>query len=202
MKTHCSICDRNFKNEEAFAMHNQAKHNTQSQTSSSPISSMNFKKIRNWTIFIIILVGIIYLISLGFSAMNKESLDCKTAPATEINIGGHANLKLHIHSNLIIKINEVQYNLPANIGVATGILRPLHTHDPDNKVHIEGPCARDFKLGEFFQVWNKEFNENQIFDYATPNGTLTMTVNGVPNTQFENYVMRDEDKIVIEYKSN
>ena len=181
-------------------MHNQAKHNINNQ--STPSKSFNFKKTRNWAIIMVTLVAIIYLISLSFSAMNKESQLCKTAPATEINIGGHQNVQLHKHAELTININGVQYNIPANIGIAPNIMRPLHTHDPDNKVHIEGLCPRDWKLGEFFQVWGKEFSQNQILDYTTANGTLTFTVNGIPNAQFDQYTMRDDDKIVIEYKSN
>jgi len=200
MKTHCDLCNRTFKNEESLAMHNQAKHNINNQ--STPSKSFNFKKTRNWAIIMVTLVAIIYLISLSFSAMNKESQLCKTAPATEINIGGHQNVQLHKHAELTININGVQYNIPANIGIAPNIMRPLHTHDPDNKVHIEGLCPRDWKLGEFFQVWGKEFSQNQILDYTTANGTLTFTVNGIPNAQFDQYTMRDDDKIVIEYKSN
>jgi len=62
-KTHCEICDRTFKNEEALEMHNNAIHqSTDSKKEKKPFLN---KKIKNWGIFIVILVlivGGIYLI--------------------------------------------------------------------------------------------------------------------------------------------
>jgi len=67
-KTHCDICDRNFKNEEALEMHNRAKHASPEKKESKPLP---MKKIRNWGIFIIIIVllvwGVIALIPGGLT---------------------------------------------------------------------------------------------------------------------------------------
>jgi len=198
MRFRCEICNREFKDEDGLSQHNVAKHPTPVNTQ----STLNTKKIKNWTIGLIVLGVIIGLFWFGMSSLIGESKECKTAPATEINIGGHANLKLHIHAILNIEIDGKQISLPPNIGVSTGILRPLHTHDEPGKVHIEGPCARDWKLGEFFDVWGREFSSSCIFENCTDKGELKMTVNGKESNEFDNYVMRDDDVILIDYKSN
>jgi hypothetical protein len=52
-KTHCEVCDRNFKNEEALEMHNNAMH----KAPEKPKSSVDSKKVRSWAIFIIVIGG-------------------------------------------------------------------------------------------------------------------------------------------------
>jgi len=197
-KVRCEICDRTFKDIEGLAQHNTAKH---SSSSREVKTSVNAKKVRNWAIFVVILgliIGGIYLIvSSTVSGINY----CKIAPVIDTNIGGHTNVKLHVHSNLRIVIDGKEQFIPANIGVSPGIMRPLHTHEPDNKIHIEGLCPREFTIGEFFQVWGKRFDSECIFDKCTDSGGLRMIVNGKENKEFDKYVMRDEDKIVIEFVS-
>lgn len=194
-KVRCEICDRTFKDEEGLAQHNAAKH---------PIANtkrnFNSKKIRNWTIFIMIIALIIiflgWMISSAFTSINS----CKTAPVEEINIGGHTNLKLHIHIDLRILIDGNEEFIPANIGILSGVMRPIHTHDASGEIHIEGPCARDFTLGDFFKIWGREFNSQCVFDKCTDAGSLKITVNGKDNNEFENYIMRDRDNILIEFE--
>ncbi len=196
-KARCEICDRTFKDAEGLAQHNAAKHAIKHNEE----KKVDSKKVRNWVIFIFI-VGIIgvFIVWTVMGAIS-ESRACKTASVTEINIGGHTNLKLHIHANLRILIDNEEQFIPPNIGITTGIMRPLHTHEPDGKIHIEGICPREFKLGEFFKVWGKEFNSQCIFDKCSDNGELKMIVNGRVNNEFDNYVMKDEDNILIEYNS-
>ncbi len=119
----------------------------------------------------------------------------------------------HWHPHLTIIINGEEVLLPDDIGYGTGRvidthlsgmeMSPTHTHESDGTIHIENrnPAEKPetLTLGYFFYVWNKTFNANCIFDYCTDKGTLTMSVNGKPNTEFEKYIMRDKDIIVIEY---
>lgn len=196
-KVRCEICDRIFKDQDGLAQHKTAKHNEVAGVK----KEKNFKKIRNWAIFIciigLIIAAIIWVVSSTISGINY----CKTAPVTEINIVSHSNVKLHIHSHLHIFIDGEEQIIPANIGIAPNFMRPLHTHDLDNEIHMEGPCPRDFRIEEFFYVWGKEFNSQCIFDKCTDKGELKMSVNGIDNKEFENYVMKDGDDIVIDYSS-
>lgn len=199
----CEICKREFKDLDGLAQHKAAKHSQNPSSAASPSSSLhnsgfNFKKIRNWAILIFIIGIVIWVFSVSVKGGNA----CKTDPVTEINIGSHQNLALHTHAYLEIVINGVSREIPANIGIAPGIMRPIHTHDNTGEIHMEGLCIRDFKLGEFFQVWGKRFDSSCIFDFCTGNGTLTMSVNGKENMEFDSYIMRDKDEITIEYRAN
>ena len=193
---HCSICNRTFGNKESLEMHNKAKHSAGLEKKEVKTNSINFKKIRNWGIFIVVLGLIVW----GIYAMMGNT-GYGDLPVTEINIGSHQNIALHIHSDLEIIIDGNETEIPANIGVYPGIMRPLHTHDDTGEIHIEGPYARDFTLGEFFDVWNKEFNQTCIFEYCTDKGELKMSVDGQESTEFENIILRDGLEIVIEYNS-
>ena len=153
---------------------------------------INFKK-NFW--FALILIGV-FVIAIYF--MIPKQVDCKTASVKDMNIL-HENLALHIHPQLTIILDGEKQSLPANIGVTGNIMRPIHTHDSTGVLHVEAPCQREFRLGEFFEVWGKTFSTTCILDKC--DGRITMTVNGVENTLFENYLMNDNDNITITYTS-
>ena len=107
---------------------------------------------------------------------------------------------IHWHPDLIIKINGQVQEIPENIGMIPQEM-PIHTHTNDGIIHLEfsGLVKKDdTKLGKFFQIWGKTFNKDCIFDKCSgPEGKLRMTVNGKENSDFENYLMRNGDKIEI-----
>ncbi|MEX0652226.1 MAG: hypothetical protein WD509_00385 [Candidatus Paceibacterota bacterium] len=123
---------------------------------------------------------------------------------------------IHWHPTLSIVIKGELQEIPANIGLVGGH-SAIHTHDDvadqreTGSVHIdEKPLhlefasivkANDVRLGEFFKVWRKTFSSECILDYCnSDDGSLSMLVNGEVNTEFENYVMKDGDKIEIRYE--
>lgn len=113
---------------------------------------------------------------------------------------------LHWHPKLTITIKEKKQEIPANIGIGA-VHQKIHTHDQDAKdgvIHMEmqGIVSRDdTKLGNFFRIWRKEFTKTTIFDKTNgPEGKVKMFVNGKENTEFENYLMKDNDNIEIMYE--
>lgn len=106
----------------------------------------------------------------------------------------------HVHPHLTIKINGEDQNIPANIGSIPCHL-PLHTHDNDGVIHLENAFPFDATLGQFFTIWKKPFNSQQIMDYKI-NDTheLILTVDGQPSGEFENFILKDKQEIVIEYR--
>jgi len=122
-------------------------------------------------------------------------------PVAEEDILARNGLHWHPHLSIVIKGKEEA--IPANIGIGA-IHKPIHTHDPDNVLHLEmtGRVTKDdIRLGEFFKVWDKQFSSTCIFDYCNgPDGSVRMLVNGEENTQFEHYEMRDGDRIEIRYE--
>lgn len=154
------------------------------------------------SIFVIIIVfGLFFLFGRN-SAKNQ-------------NIGGVPQQPVHWHPKLKIIINGQEQFIPPNIGISVGNnmdnqisgmrMSPTHTHESDGTIHLENnrPWEKPetLTLGYFFKVWNKQLDSSCIFEYCNgPEGTLTMTVNGQPNNEFDKYVMHDKDEIVIEYK--
>ncbi len=118
------------------------------------------------------------------------ALSCTTDPLT----------RFHIHPHLTIVVNNATQTIPADIGISLACMHPIHTHDDSGTIHIESPVARDFTLGDFFAVWGKTFNQNQILNSVVDaSHTITVTVNGSPVDTYENTVMHDNDQIVISY---
>ena len=140
---------------------------------------------------ILIILGILIV---GWFLVSKFS-----APISESEI--IAKNGLHWHSNLTINILGENQDIPAGIGLEMLPHKPMHTHDRDSVIHMEFAGLvkeEDVKIGKFFQVWEKTFNKDCIFDKCSgEEGQLKTLVNGKENSEFENYMMRDGDKIEI-----
>ena len=136
-------------------------------------------------------------------------------PSPNQNTSGVPHQPVHWHPKLKIIIKGEEQFIPPNIGISIGNnidnqisgmrMSPTHTHTGDGIIHLENnrPWQKPetLTLGYFFRVWDKKFNSSCIFEYCNnENGTLTMTVNGKPNFEFEKYMMHDKDEIIIEYK--
>jgi hypothetical protein len=100
---------------------------------------------------------------------------------------------LHWHPQLTIFVNGEQKQIPANIGLAGGH-KPIHTHDDLPVIHLEFQRivrTQDITLNRFFEAWG--------MDMLAFGATVTMNVNGEPNTVLGDYVFRDGDKIELKY---
>lgn len=113
---------------------------------------------------------------------------------------------LHWHPRLTVLIKGEKQEIPADFGIGAVHL-PIHTHAADSKegvLHMEmsGLVTKDeTKLGKWFQLWGKQFNSSCIFDKCNgSDGTVRMIVNGQETNEFENYLMKDGDKIEVKYE--
>jgi len=145
------------------------------------------------SIIIIAVVGVVLLVGGSYWSKSLAERDPNTV----------ATSGLHWHPELEIYILGEKQEIPQDIGLGV-VHNPIHTHDDIPVLHMEfsGKVVQDdTRLGEFFEVWGKEFSSEQIFEYKNgPEGSVRMYVNGAENTEFENYRMRDGDKIVIRYE--
>jgi hypothetical protein len=150
-----------------------------------------------WIIGLITAVVILVIVFLASSNLTSSkttrevALTCTTDMATQF----------HIHPYLYIFINGQKQEIPANVGIKTNCMNSLHTHDDSGKIHVESPEKRDFTLADFFAVWNKTYNRNQILDYKVDDThIMRQTVNGKEIQDYENIVLKDEDEIIIYYE--
>lgn len=111
---------------------------------------------------------------------------------------------IHWHPELTITVKGQRVDIPSNIGVGGAGHKDMHTHKVNDQIHVEMNRAvrqDDIRLGNFFDIWGKQFNSRCVVDTCSATaGAVTMTVNGQPNTEFENYLMQDKDKIDIRYE--
>ena len=149
-----------------------------------------------WIIGVITVVVVLIIVFLA----SKSSTSSKTNREVALTCTTDMATQFHIHPNLKIMINGQKQEIPTNIGVKTNCMNSLHTHDNSGVIHVESPEKRDFTLADFFAVWNKAYNKNQILDYKVDdNHLISQTVNGIEVQDYESTILRDNDKIVIYY---
>jgi len=143
--------------------------------------------------FLLIIAAVAVVGYLGFRAVSGGPADDGTAVLI-------SRTGIHWHPTLDITVNGKKEVIPADIGIGT-VHADIHTHDDTGIIHIEDAglvTTDDTKLKKFFDIWGKTFNSECIFEYCSgPDGTLKMLVNGVQNSEYENYEMKDGDKIEI-----
>lgn len=151
---------------------------------------LKFKNMNNYLKFSIIgIIVLIIFVGIGYLATKPKSSVSDSSSNEIISKNG-----LHWHSNLSIYVKGTEQDLPKNIGIGA-LHMPLHTHEKDGVIHMEFAGLvrkRDLTLGKFFKTWGKDF-----YNFGK---TAAMTVNGQPNTEFENYVMKDNDRIELRYE--
>ena len=106
-------------------------------------------------------------------------------PPTAAAISGIAcnkqeRLNYHIHTHIDIFVNGVQEQIPSRIGILSSpeCLYWLHTHSQDGIIHIESPEARQFVLGQFFDIWKQTVANSTTFFNSVSNMPVTAYVNG------------------------
>lgn len=102
----------------------------------------------------------------------------------------------HWHPELAIYVKGEKQEIPPNIGLGA-VHQPIHTHEDSDKgiIHMEFQGVvrkQDTALGQFFKNWGK--------DIRSFGKNMKMTVNGEENTEYENYAMKDKDKIELYYE--
>lgn len=119
------------------------------------------------------------------------------------------NTNFHIHYQLDILVNGDQVVIPKavgnNVGADSG---KIHTHDFSGLIHVHpGPRPTFVEVEEFFEMWRNDTalgNANALFSSTNVMGNVAdaghvvrFYVNGELNTDFENYQIHDNDKILI-----
>ena len=110
---------------------------------------------------------------------------------------------IHWHSNLSINTKGETVPFPSNVGLGA-VHNPIHTHDSDGAIHMEFEgrvTEKDTELKKFFEVWGKDFSKDSLLGNVTgAEGKVIMFVNGKENLEFENYYMKDGDKIELKFE--
>jgi len=160
---------------------------------------------------IIILAAVGYLIYAGASYAGSETEQSGVVVCDADGVT--CKISLHIHAQTYPSVCGERLRFP----LETGALDRQHTHKERNYIHFHDAILYDInaqeiietdrlKLGEFLDNMGVRFTSECLGDKCngdlcgdTP-GKLTMTVNGVPNTEFRDYVWKDGDEITITFE--
>ncbi|ACC72857.1 hypothetical protein PPMP20_34150 [Paraburkholderia phymatum] len=80
----------------------------------------------------------------------------------------------HVHAHLAIINNGQWLALPQNIGILSQCNYEMHTHDHTGIIHIETPNAKNFTLGQFFDIWGQTLSRTNV---AGVTGTVVAYIN-------------------------
>ena len=98
----------------------------------------------------------------------------------------------------IVIFNE-QYLIPADIGVSNQTTAKVFTTNSDGIIYRTG--TEDVRLKDFFDEWGKNFNSTCILDYCNnANNSMRMYVNNKESMDYELYVIKNGDFILIDYR--
>ncbi len=146
-------------------------------------------------IIAIIIIGAIFYFKDNFQN-NNTTIEPIPLDSNIISTKG-----VHLHPNIKIIIKGEEVIIPENTGITPQAHQPMHTHDTTGTIHTEiagKVLKKDVTLDRFFKIWGKTFSEKCIFENCNGSqGTLRMTVNGVENTEFNNYSVKNGDQIEI-----
>lgn len=119
----------------------------------------------------------------------------------------------HGHADIEVNLCGEEVKFP----LEKGDLSKQHTHKERNLIHWHDRLPYDkatetvtdwsaFKLGGFFEQMEMRFSSTCVGTYCNGDkcpsgnaGILKMTVNGVENNEFDQYVWKDHDKILIRF---
>ncbi len=109
------------------------------------------------------------------------------------------NSPTHTHTQLKIIQDGVDVLVPANIGLTTACMHPLHTHDATGLIHMEYPIPFPFFLGDFFDTMGTTFSDTQIGGIREFDGyEITIKKNDKKVSAFYRWILlKDLDKIEI-----
>lgn len=154
-----------------------------------------------WPILIAVLVATHILLTRSFKGYGGYAQET----ATEDDVVSRSGL--HWHPEIALYVKGQKQEIP-QVGLTNMDMSRLHAmhkrmqgqhmHEGPNEqgtIHpkFEGLVRKsDITLGQFFKKWGKSI--------LTLGTDLKMKVNGKENTEYENYVMQDKDKIELRYE--
>lgn len=157
----------------------------------------------------VILIIIIVLLGVGLIMYgNRQSPDADMLKRSFEGVYDEVVVEggIHYHPELTIYVKGEKQEISADIGIGPQYkdnkfydpmmnMTDIHTHDSSGVLHWEvmsGPTKKGhLRIGNFFEIWGKPLGSGS---------NVKMLVNGQSNMEFENYLVKDQDKIEIYYE--
>ncbi len=133
---------------------------------------------RDW-LWRVVLAGIAIIVVLFVTfAVIGRSVGGPTIASIPCETG--ERLQYHVHTRLTIVIEGRKREVPSEIGIRSGCLYWLHTHDTSGVIHVEAPRKQPFTLGQFFGIWGEPLSQTTLLDrQADSQHYIRATLDGV-----------------------
>lgn len=107
--------------------------------------------------------------------------------------------KTHTHAMLTITQDGRNIKVPANLGITSSCMHPLHTHDDTGLIHMEYPRSIKYTLGDFFDLMGVVFDNGQIGSLKVQDGyVISVEKNSKQiKSSYRGILLKDHDKIVV-----
>ncbi|MBI4009728.1 MAG: MoaD/ThiS family protein [Candidatus Aenigmarchaeota archaeon] len=187
-KAECPECGKNFDTSDAMKQHRNDKHAKQEATVVVRKPKLTFGKVLTYGIILLVVVGIGYALIWAL-----------TAPSTGIGAPGsthiHQDFKVYVSGNAIdFSLGKYQKpHLNAHVHLEGGDGDLIH-------VHATG-VTMEFFLKSLGIKFEKDCLTMDTGDKYCNEGdkALKFYVNSKPSSEWEKYVLKDGDKILVSY---
>ncbi len=190
MAFRCEICKRGFEKEESLKQHNHDVHGIGVTKITAEnrfrVSAKKAVRTAKYTAGLLVVAAVIYLV---ITSIKVDPLRHGMGVAGSQHV--HADVKVYIDGKAI-DFSQARYQLRSDY---------VHFEERDGDVvHVH---ATGVRLGFMLQTLGMRFNQTCILaDTAYCNSeekTLKFLVNGAPSDEWELYVIRSMDKILVSY---
>ncbi len=189
-------------------------HNGDSNNYLSKKDNINKNTKRTINAAAVVVVGIIFVLCMGFSQISILNTNAQNIPQPNVNPNNvtMAPIIMHIHPKINVTIDGNKQVIPSDIGISPELwkdhsldrygmqampemsmagMAPLHTHDETGIIHVESTINRNYTLGEFLNIWGS---------LNTYNTLVNMTIDGKPDSDgnFTSHVLRDGEQISLD----
>ena len=153
---------------------------------------------------VLLVLMVAVAVGLGYLTYSYESGSISGFP-----LPCSSSVNMHVHPYLRIVISGQNVTIPADVGVSSSCLEPVHTHDASGILHVEAPDpSTDYTLGNFFQIWSSTyhtvtidgtqhpivFNSTDILGFkADATHKVVLLVDGKPSSEYNFLVLNTLD---------
>lgn len=108
------------------------------------------------------------------------------------------NMPFHQHAYLNVTLDDQPFTVPANIGITSNCVKPLHTHDADGTIHVEFVKPTHFTLGIFMKLWGLKLDQYDVKIFVK---NIDDSDFSEVNTHIDGLIMSDQMRIKMELRS-
>ena len=112
---------------------------------------------------------------------------------------GDSKYSFHQHAYLNVTLDGQPFTVPANVGITSDCVKPLHTNDTSGMIHSQYVKPVRFTLGDFVKLWGLNLNQYDVQVFAKSfDDTDFREVNA---SEINTLFLRDEMRIRIQLTS-